>query len=188
MRASGGRSGEVVADLGFGNRRQPKRWRRRGCAAQPDGDAESHAEDGSLDQRQADQDTARFWRARIGLQRNDSGAPLAPAEDPQRAERDELGDHQAPVAGGQQVGRRNPDHGIDDAAERHRDPTPQRDRGEPPRRQADVVTAAQAVGEQGEQATGPQAGGDEVNQQAVGGQVVRAAGRRVTGQPQRDER
>ncbi len=173
---------EVISDFGFGNRRQPgRRWWRRGTA-QPDGDAEREAENGGLDQRQPQQRATRAGRTGICLQRNHTHASLAPAEPAQHAQRDELGDHQPAIVGAQQVGRLHAHQRVHQPAQRHRHPAPQRDHRETPGGQPEVTTAPQGVGKQGQQATGPQAGGDKVDQQAIGCQVVRTSGRRMTGQ------
>ena len=183
----GWRSVEAIADFGLGDRgpQDGRRWRRR--AAQPDGNAESEPENRGLDQRQPDQHPVCTRLSRMRLQRSNSTATLPPANDAQHAQRDEFDHHQPPVRRGQQVGRQHPHQGIHHTADPHRHPAAQRDRGEAPCRQVGVVSAAQGVGQQRQQTTGPQAGGHQVDQQAVGGQVVRAAGRRVTSQPERDE-
>ncbi len=186
-----GRSVEVVADLGLGNRRQPDRGWRWWRSTQAHGDPECDTKDGRLDQRQPDQRTSGFRvirPTRICLQRSNSGAPLTPADQAQHAKREKLGGHQAPITGGQQVGERDPYQCVDNPAERHCHPAPQRDRGETPCRQGGVLAAAHRVRQQGQQTSGPQAGRDQVDQQAVGGQVMRTAGRGVTGQPERNQR
>ena len=76
------------------------------------------------------------------------------------------------VSAVEQLAGADPHQGVDDAADRHRHEAPQRDRGEPPRGQLGVSTAAQRVDEEREQPACPQRGGDQVDEQAVGGQVV----------------
>ena len=182
----GRRAGEVVADRDLGGRRVEDRRRRRRRPAQPDRDTEGQPEHQRLDQRQPDQRAARI---RVGLQGGDARcAAAATRSTPSAHSADDLGDDQPAVTVVEQIGRPDPHQGVDDAAERHRDEAPQGDGGEPARREIGVLAAAQRVNQQRQQTAGPQRAGDQVDQQAVGGQVVRAARRRVPGQRQRHQR
>ena len=83
--------------------------------------------------------------------------------------------------------RLDPHQRVDHAGDRHHDPAHQREPREPLRRQAQVVPAPVAQRQHRDQAADPEGRGDEVEQEAVGGDVVRAAARGVPGDRDRDQ-
>lgn len=182
----GRRAGEVVSDRDLGGAGDPRLGRRWG-APQADGDAEGDAEQCGLGQRQPDQ---RCARTRIGGQGGQADPALPPAQPAEQEQGDDLG-HQQPAVGGlHQIGRLDPNQRVEHAADRHRDETPQGQRRETSRGQRGVGSigpAAHRVGQQREQSARPQRTGHQVDEQAVGGQVVGAAGRRVPGEHQRHQ-